>query len=142
MVHAQRTVVVGRPIESVFAFLADGSNNPKWRPDVIEIRLASGLGLGAEYHQTMKGPGGRRIRGDYRITRFDHPTRLDFVVTAGPARPTGSFELRTLGASSTEVTFTLDLKARGLMVLMARMIDRQVATEVGNIATLPGAMED
>ena len=38
------------------------------------------------------------------------------------------------------MTFTLDLKPRGLMALMAPMINKQVHTEVGNIANLPKAM--
>jgi uncharacterized membrane protein len=140
MAHAQQAVVVRRPIAEVFAFLADGTNNPTWRPEVTEIRLVSGSGVGAHYAQSMKGPGGRTIRGDYRVTRFDDPTRLDFEVTAGPARPLGSFELRGVDDSSTEVIFTLDLVPRGLMVLMTPMINRQVASEVANIRKLPRAM--
>jgi hypothetical protein len=87
----------------------------------------------------MKGPGGRSIPGDYRITRYEQPTRLDFEVIAGPARPIGRFDLRET-AGGTEVTFTLDVKPRGLMVLMTSMINKQVHTEVGNIANLPKAM--
>lgn len=142
MAHAQQTVLVSRPIGEVFAFLADGTNNPKWRPDVTDIHVVSGRGLGAEYAQSMTGPRGRTIRGDYRVTRFDEPDRLDFEVTAGPARPVGSFVLRAVSAGSTEVTFTLDLKPRGVMVLMTPMINKQVAAEVDNIHLLPVAMGD
>lgn len=140
MAHASQSVTVLRPITEVFAFLADGLNNPAWRPDVTSITLRSGTGLGAEYSQTMRGPGGRSIDGDYRITRWDAPNRLDFEVTAGPARPVGSFTLSASGDSATEVTFTLELKPRGLMVLMAPMITRQVNAEVAAISNLPAAL--
>ena len=100
----------------------------------------SGTGVGATYQQTMKGPGGRSIPGDYRITRYEEPTRLDFEVIAGPARPTGRFDLRETATDTTEVTFALDLKPRGFMVLMTPLINKQVRTEVGNIANLPRAM--
>lgn len=140
MAHAERTVTVDRPIAEVFAFLADGTNNPAWRPEVTTIRHVSGSGLGTEYAQTMKGPGGRSIPGDYRLTRFDEPNRLDFEVTAGPARPSGSFVLRDTGSGSTEVTFTLDLKPRGLMVLMTPMINKQVKAEVANLDNLPAVL--
>ncbi len=140
MAHAQQTVLVSRPIAEVFAFLADGTNNPKWRTGVVDIRLVSGSGLGAEYEQSMRGPGGRTIRGDYRLIRFDQPQRLDFEVTTGPARPVGSFLLRSLSDDSTDVTFSLDLKPRGAMVLMAAMINKQVAAEVDSIRALPAAM--
>ena len=42
------TTVIDRPIESVFAFLADGENDPKFSSRVLEIRKEpdgpSGLG--------------------------------------------------------------------------------------------------
>jgi uncharacterized membrane protein len=142
MAHAEHTVTVERPIGEVFAFLADGMNEPKWRPEVISIRHVSGSGVGAVYAQTMKGPGGRSIAGDFRITRYEEPTRMDFEVIAGPARPTGSYVLRDTGSGSTEVTFTMDLTPRGLMVLLTPMINKQVTAEVGNLANLPAALND
>jgi uncharacterized protein YndB with AHSA1/START domain len=142
MAHAVRTVTVNRPIGEVFAFLADGTNEPLWRPGVSNVGHVadSGMGVGATYQQTMKGPGGRSIPGDYRITRCEEPTRLDFEVIAGPARPTGRFDLRETAADTTEVTFTLDLKPRGLMVLITPLINKQVRTEAANIANLPRAI--
>ena len=131
MAHAKHTVTVPRPIAEVYAFLADGLNEPKLRPDVTGVHLESGTtsSVGAVYAQTLKGPGGRPIKGDYRITLADVPNRLDFEVVAGPARPTGSFELVALSPTSTEVSFTLDLIPKGLMKLMGSMIAKQVESE-------------
>jgi hypothetical protein len=140
MAHASQVTTVDRPIAEVFAFLADGLNDPKWRPDVTSISHVSGSGVGTIYAQSMKGPGGRTIKGDFRVTRSDAPTNFDFEVIAGPARPLGSFVLRELSSGSTEVTFTMDLKPHGLMVLMTPMINKQVRAEVGNIANLADAM--
>lgn len=141
MAHETQSVTVRRPIADVFAFLADGTNDPSWRPEVRGIRHVSGTGVGAQFAQTMKGPAGRSIPGDYRITRYDDPTRLDFEVIAGPARPTGSFSLRETEPGSTEVTFTMDLTPHGAMVLLTPMINKQVRREVANILNLPRAME-
>jgi uncharacterized membrane protein len=142
MAHARHSVTVPRPISEVYAFLADGLNDSKWRPDLIEVHLESGTAgdVGAVYAQTMKGPGGRRIKGDSRITVATPPTRLEFEVIAGPARPLGSFELAKLSPTSTEVSFTLDLVPTGLMKLMSSMIDKQVESEAAAIMRLPEAM--
>jgi uncharacterized protein YndB with AHSA1/START domain len=142
MAHAAETVTVNRPIAEVFDFLADGMNEQKWRPDVVTIEQVAGTGpgVGTTYAQTMKGPGGRPIKGDYRITRFESPTRLDFETIAGPARPLGSFELREIMPGTTEVTFTIDLTPKGAMVLMKGMITKQVAIEAANIHNVPKAM--
>jgi uncharacterized membrane protein len=142
MAHARQNVTVERPIDEVFAFLADGLNNQRWRPDVRDVHLQSGDGRAVDsvWAQTMNGPGGRRIQGDYRITRADPPARLDFEVVAGPARPVGSFALTETGPSTTEVSFTLDLLPAGLMRLMSGMIAKQVAKEADAIRNLPEAM--
>jgi uncharacterized protein YndB with AHSA1/START domain len=142
MAHASATAVVNKPIAEVFAYLADGMNEPAWRPGVTDVSHEpdTGTGAGATYRQTMKGPGGRPIPGDYRITRYEPQTRLDFEVIAGPARPTGRFDLTEKAPASTEVTFTLDVTPRGLMILLTPLINRQVQTEANNIANLPRAM--
>jgi uncharacterized protein YndB with AHSA1/START domain len=142
MAHARQTVTVEQPISDVFAFLADGLNESKWRPDVQDVRLRSGDGrsVGSVWAQTMRGPGGRRIQGDYRITNAEPPTRLDFEVVAGPARPVGSFVLAATGPSTTQVAFTLDLVPTGLMRLMGGMIAKQVTKEADAIRNLPEAM--
>lgn len=135
-------MTVERPIGEVFAFLADGLNEPTWRPDVRDVRLQTGNGtaVGSVWAQTMNGPGGRKIQGDYRTTRSDPPVRLDFEVIAGPARPVGSFALTEVGPSSTAVSFTLDLVPTGLMRLMSGVIAKQVAKEAAAIRNLPAAM--
>ncbi|HEY2556252.1 MAG TPA: SRPBCC family protein [Diaminobutyricibacter sp.] len=142
MAHAAETVMVNRPIAEVFEFLADGMNEQKWRPEVVSIELVDGTGpgVGTTYAQSMKGPAGRTIKGDYRITRYEAPTRMDFETIAGPARPLGSFVLREIVPGTTEVTFTIDLTPKGAMVLMKGMITKQVASEAANIHNVPKAM--
>lgn len=141
MAHAEHTVTIDRPETEVFDFIADGTNNRLWRDGVTEISLESGAGVGAVYSQTMKGPGGRQIRGDYRITEFDPPNRLAFAVIAGPARPTGVFQLTADGPSRTQLTFSLDLQAQGFMRLMAPMITSQVRREVAAADNLKRVLE-
>lgn len=141
MSHAEHTVTIRRPAQDVFGYLADGTRNPEWRTGVIEIRQTS-AGPAATYRQVLSGPGGRRIDGDYRVTVFEPPRRLEFEVTAGPARPNGTFEL-TEGPDqgSTVVRFALDLEPAGLMRLMAPMITRQMRREVAQLDSLKAVLE-
>jgi len=142
MAHAEHTVTVDRPAAEVFAYLADGTNNPHWRPGVVEISRSSPAdGPGATYRQVLKGPGGRRVSGDHRITTHQPPTLLEFAVTAGPARPTGRFELSETAPGHTTITFTLDLRPRGLVRLMNGMVTRQMRTEVQQLERLKHNLE-
>ena len=142
MTYAEHTVTVNRPASEVFDYLADGTHNREWRTGVLEIeRTSAADGEGATYRQVLSGPGGRRIDGDYRVTVFDPPRRLEFRVIAGPARPTGVFELTENTDQTTQVRFALDLRPAGFMKLMTPMITRQVRHEVAQLDTLKALLE-
>ena len=142
MPHAEHTVTVTRARQDVFDYLAEGTNNREWRAGVLEIsRTSAADGQGATYRQVLAGPGGRRIDGDYRVTVFDPPQRLEFQVTAGPARPAGVFELSENADRSTRVRFSLDLDPAGFMRLMVPMITRQMRREVAQLDNLKAILE-
>ena len=106
MPSAERTIVIDRPPDQVFAFFADPSNDRAWRPHVKEIAADGPAGVGATIHQVVEGPGGRAIPADIEITAFDPPAHYAFRVIAGPARPIGEFRFVPSGAG-TSVTFSL-----------------------------------
>src|ERR1700737_2837182 len=142
MPHAEHTVTISRPPRDVFDYLADGTQNREWRDGVLEIsRTSAHDGHGATYRQVLAGPGGRRIDGDYRVTVFDPPRRLEFRVIAGPGRPSGVFELTENPDRTTRVRFALDLKPAGLMKLMTPMITRQVRHEGAQLDPLKPVLE-
>jgi uncharacterized membrane protein len=133
MIRAQSTVTIDRPQSEVFAFFADHTNGMKWRSGVIEIERVSGDGVGATYHQALRGPGGRVIPADFRVVEYLPPERFAFAVTAGPVRPRGIFDFRPMGADVTGVTFTLEVEPRGLMKLMSPMVARQARHSVAEL---------
>jgi uncharacterized protein YndB with AHSA1/START domain len=143
MPHAEHTITINRPARDVFDYLADGTHNRDWRSGVLEIERTSAADAeGATYRQVLAGPGGRRIDGDYRVTVFEPPRRLEFLVIAGPARPTGAFELtETPDHAATRVRFALDLQPSGFMKLMTPMISRQLRTEVAQLDRLKAILE-
>jgi uncharacterized protein YndB with AHSA1/START domain len=140
MVDAQNTVTINAPQADVFAFLADGTNNPKWRTGVASINHAKGDGVGAVYSQKVKGPGGREIDADYEITAYDPPRRLAFKAIAGPARPEGEFVLEPEGPS-TRVTFKLWWEPKGLKRAMAPMVAKTMKSEVAALEKLKELLE-
>ena len=139
----EHTVIVNRPARVVFDYLADGMNNRAWRNGVLVIeRTNSADGLGATYRQvTSTGPGGRPLDEDYRVTVFDPPRRLEFLVTAGPVRPAGVFELIENPDQSTQVRFVLALKAARLWKLLAPMITPRMQREVDALDNLKAILE-
>ena len=123
MPTAEHKGVVERPPRDVFDYLCEGTNNPEWRAGVLKVEPTSiSGGLGDTYREVLSGPRGRHLLSYYRITEYDRPRRLAFEVTAGPARPTGIFELAEPRSGTTRLRFVLELRPRGLMRLMAPAI--------------------
>jgi uncharacterized protein YndB with AHSA1/START domain len=139
MPTAEHTVTVARPVEEVFAFLADGENDPRWRGGVLDVAHVSGEGVGARYRQGVRGPMGRRVAADYEVTEFEPPRLRAFRATAGPVRPEGRYELEPT-AEGTRVRFSLQYTPRGFAALMTPMIARTMRAEVKAIERLPAAM--
>jgi uncharacterized membrane protein len=143
MAHAEGDVTIDRPAATVFDFLLDGMNNPKWRPTVLDIQHVPGTppGLGARFKQGLKGPGGRRIDGDYEITALEPNRLIRFQVIAGPARPTGTYRLEATGGA-THAILVLEYAPRGLARLMDSMIERTMRAEIGMLANLKAYLEE
>ena len=142
MASASNSIDISRPAAEVYQFVADGLNNPKWRSAVIGISLASGTpgAVGTVYMQTLKGPLGSKVAGDYRIVEAIPNSRLKFEVITGPARPVGLFELSQSG-DGCRLSFSLSLQPTGLMRLMDGMIQRTMDAEVQNLSALKTAIE-
>jgi uncharacterized protein YndB with AHSA1/START domain len=141
MPSARNEVTIERPPSEVFAFIADGLNGPKWRPGILDIAHESGTGVGATYKQGVKGPGGRRVAADYRITAFEPNTRLAFEGIAGPVRPTGEYLLADTGGG-THLTFSLQAELGGIKkLLMGGAVQKTMDAEVASIERLKTLLE-
>jgi len=141
MPAAERTITINRPIDEVFAFVADGRNAQRWRSGVLDVDLVSGAGLGARYSQGVRGPGGRRIAADYEITEYEPNSKIAFRATAGPVRPTGSFTFEGMG-TGTILTFRLDAALGGLQkLLMGGAVQSTMNAEMGALDLLRDLLE-
>jgi uncharacterized protein YndB with AHSA1/START domain len=141
MPAASNTVTIRRPISDVFAFVADGTNGPRWRPGILDIAHASGTGAGAVYRQGVKGPGGRRIAADYEITAYEPPQRLAFKAIAGPIHPTGAYDLAEVDGG-TSITFTLSVELSGWKrLVMGGQVQSTMDAEVASLERLKAVLE-
>ncbi|WP_426997314.1 SRPBCC family protein [Pseudarthrobacter sp. N5] len=142
MAFAEHEVLIQRDAMTVYAFLLDGLNLPRWRDGIRSISLRQGVtdSQGAVYQQTLTGPGGRPIAGDFEITRARPGAEIQFQVIAGPARPHGGYYLSTEG-HATRVRFALEYQPKGLMNLMNNMIQQTMKAEVAQLEKLKLVLE-
>jgi uncharacterized protein YndB with AHSA1/START domain len=140
MPEAANTVEIARPPADVFAFLADGTNGPKWRSGVVDVAHKSGEGNGAIYTQGVRGPFGRRVPADYQLTAFEPDRRIAFRAIAGPVRPEGAYELEPVDGG-TRLTFSLRCAPTGLAKLMTPMVAKTMRSEVAQLDRLRQVLE-
>ncbi|MBI2780598.1 MAG: SRPBCC family protein [Chloroflexi bacterium] len=141
MPSATNTITVNRPPDAVFAFLADGTTGPQWRPGILDIAHQGGSGVGARYRQGVKGPGGRRVAADYKITAWESGRRLAFIATAGPIRPIGEYRLEAV-SEGTRVTFSLSVDLSGIKkLLMGGAVQSTMDAEVRSLSKLKQVLE-
>lgn len=130
MIRASWTTHVHRPVEEVFDYVADLSNEPEWNPDASKVvRKTDGpIGVGTTWEEDFA-----RV-GHYvtRIDRYERPTSVSF--DARNPR-TDAYVAFTFAAAhgdaadvSCEVTLTMHGFMRVLEPLLAPMIRRQIET--------------
>ncbi|KUO09705.1 SRPBCC family protein [Streptomyces sp. DSM 15324] len=117
----EATVEVERPIAEVFAYLADGRNDPQFSPRVLRIeRIPDGpTAVGTVFRSTVKDAGMKTAR-EFRITALEAPVLLRWAevsknsVTASE----GGYDLTPLPDGGTRVRIHNLLEGHGLGKLL------------------------
>jgi uncharacterized protein YndB with AHSA1/START domain len=115
------STVIDRPIDQVFAFLADGTNDPKFSPRVEEIRKTTDgpIGVGTVFESKVKDAGMKSSRR-FELTAFEAPTKIRWtersknMVTV----PDGGYDLEAVGDMQTRVTIHNTFQGHGLGKLL------------------------
>ena len=110
------SVVVDCPIDTVFAFLADGTNDPKFSPRVQEIQKTTDgpVGVGTVFESRVKDAG-MTTRRKFELTALDLPTTIRWtersknMVTV----PHGGYDLEAVTEAQTKVTIHNVLAGHG-----------------------------
>jgi uncharacterized membrane protein len=141
MPKAQRTIVIDRPVDQVFAFFSDPSNDLKWRTHAREIAADGPPRVGSTIHQVIDGPGGRGIPADIRVTAYEPASRYGFQVIGGPVRPVGEFRFTSTG-DATEVSFSLAADLAGVKKwLMSKPVQKSMESEMASLDTAKTIIE-
>ena len=112
------TATIDRPIEQVFAFLADGENDKRFSARIVEIAKTTDgpSGVGTVYASTAKD-GPMTAKHEFELTEFEQPTKIrwtELSKTSPVSVPEGGYDLESAG-SGTKLTFFNVLEGRGLL---------------------------
>lgn len=111
------SAVIDRPISEVFAFLADGTNDPKFSPRVQEISKSTDgpVGVGTVFESKVKDAG-MTTRREFELTAVEEPTKIRWtersknLVTV----PDGGYDLEKVSDSQTKMVIHNTFEGHGM----------------------------
>ena len=137
----QGDVVINRPIDEVFDFVADERNEPEYNPEMTlaEMVTAGPIGVGSKFHCVMTGARAADMTIEY--TEFDRPRRLRSTTHISNMDINGTLLFEPQG-QSTKMKWLWNIEPRGFLKLLGpivrRMGERQ---ELANWTGLKKVME-
>jgi uncharacterized protein YndB with AHSA1/START domain len=149
MTSFENVMVIARPREEVFAFLADLENVPRWNP-AIEVTWKtspSAVGVGTTYRQVRTAP--RRSEETVEITEFEPPRRLMVEGRIGPFQAQVGYMLEVVAEAgaegeATRLTNWVELEPPSIIsALVVPLAASQIrASAATNLETLKRILED
>ncbi|QOV33900.1 SRPBCC family protein [Streptomyces ferrugineus] len=113
----EATAEVDRPVEEVFAYLADGRNDPQFSPRVLKIERVpdAPTTVGTVFRSTVKDAGMKTAR-EFRITDLTAPSRIRWAEVSKNSVTVseGGYDLEPLADGRTRVRIFNVLEGHGL----------------------------
>lgn len=113
---------IDRPIEEVFAYLAEGTNDPEFSPRVQNITKvpAGPTAVGTVFRSEVKDAG-MKTKRELRITELETPTRIRWAETSKNVVTSreGGYDLETIADGRTRVRLYNVLEGHGIGKLLA-----------------------
>lgn len=99
--HVRGQIVIDRPVDEVFAYVADERNEPSYNPAMVKVdKLTDGpVGTGTRYRATVVARG-RPMEMFIETTDLQAPTTLSSVTAMSWARIAGTLSFTPEGAAT------------------------------------------
>ena len=142
MARAEHSIVIDRPAEEVFDYLADASKLPTWQDSVESARQETEgpVGVGTRVVETRRFLG-RRLEQTLDVTTYERPRRLDLRVVEGPVRYVVTHTLEPSGPG-TRVDVAVEGETGGFFKVAEPLVARQGRKQLqGDFAKLKQLLE-
>lgn len=142
-VREEHRVMIERPIEEVFAFVADPENDTLWQSTTLEAeQISEGpVGEGATFRTTTKFLG-RRFDTTYELVKYEVPHKQCYRLTSGPIPGEICYYFEPADDSSTRFKQNFDVEVGGFFRLAEPLVARAVRRQMeADMATLKDMLE-
>jgi carbon monoxide dehydrogenase subunit G len=142
MINLDLGTLVDKPIQDVFAFVADPNNMSKWNSAVVSLEQVTPgkVGVGTKF-KSVGEMMGRRIEGEMQVVAYEPDTKCGFQVNAGPMQVTMTMTFKTVG-TGTKISLNAQGNPAGVFKLAEGVMAGQVKSMMeANLARLKTSLE-
>jgi Polyketide cyclase / dehydrase and lipid transport len=124
MVRIEGEVIINRPVEGVFDFVADERNEPRYNLQMLRVEQISPgpIGLGTKFRAESKSMG-RTVEMTIEFTTFERPRRLASSTHLSTLHIQGTLTFDPV-PEGTRMHWSWELEPQGIFKLMAPIIAR------------------
>ena len=140
MIKNEKSIIIQRPIEEVFAFVSDLQNATQWQSGVLEVRRVTEgpLGIGTQFAFVRKFMG-RKMEAISEFVAYEPNSKVVFKNNSGPMDFENSYLFEATD-ECTRLTSILEMQPKGFISLAEPLIDaglkREMETAFGDLKDL------
>ena len=130
MIKVEQSIDINRPVDQVFAFVADQTNAPRWQSGILEVRRITDsiIGVGIRYTFVRKLMG-RRLEASTEYTEYEPNKKIVFKSASGPMDFRAGYLTETT-ADGTKLTSWIEMQPKGFAGLAEPMIGSSLRRDV------------
>ena len=142
MARVEGEIIIYRPVEEVFDFVADERNEPRYNPLMRDAeQISEGpIGVGTRFRTELETMG-RTMPMIVEFTGYERPRRLASVTRSSMMETEGALTFESV-PGGTRMRWSWDVRPRGVLRLMAPLVGvigrRQEQRIWGNLKRLLG----
>ena len=122
MIRAEKSTVIRRSVEDVFAYVGDQTNAVHWQAGLVEVqRLTEGPSSVGTRHRIVRMFMGRRLAVENEYIAFEPGRRVVFRTTSGPMPLEASYLVEPAQGGA-RITSTIAMDASGFLSLAEPLI--------------------
>lgn len=131
MIPIQGSVEILRPVDTVFEFLSDLGNAPRWQRGVVEAKRTSEgpMRVGTQFRETVRTMG-MRFDAVCEVIAFDPPHRFSMTADGRLVHYEGQFTFEpTAEGEATRLSVSASMQMKGLWRVLEWIAGREIRKE-------------
>ncbi len=130
MINLEKSIIIHRPVEEVFAYVSDLTHSAEWQAGLLEVHkiTENPLGVGTKY-TFVRIFMGRKMEASNELTEFVENVKVSFKTISGPIPGEASYIFEHAGLD-TKLTSKIEMHTGGFISLAEPLISASLQRDM------------